>query len=94
MLERSREFWSATGLEKFVNPVEADKTYMSGKRKNMSNFKHFQLTSRGTKTKPLLPASETVKQTRSFERSSTQLEWCRSDSIIKSKIDNENVEYS
>ncbi len=91
MLERSREFWSAAGLEKFVNPVEADETYMSGKRKNMSNLKRSQLT--GRRTKPLLPASETMKQTKSFERSSTQLEWCRSDSIIKSKIDNENVEY-
>lgn len=88
MLERSREFWSATGLEKFDNPVEADETHMSGKRKKMSNFKRSQLT--GRRTKPLLPASETMKQTRSFERSSTQL----SDSIIKSKIDNENVEYS
>ena len=34
MLHRLREAWGESGLEQFVGPVEADETYMGGKRSN------------------------------------------------------------
>ena len=47
MLHRIREAWGDSGLEQFVGPVEADETYMGGKRKNMHASKRRELTGRG-----------------------------------------------
>lgn len=46
MLHRLREAWEQPG-DLFDGPVEADETYMGGKRKNMSNAKRKELTGRG-----------------------------------------------
>ena len=47
MLHRLREAWAESGLEQFVGPVEADETYIGGKRKNMHASKRRALTGRG-----------------------------------------------
>ena len=51
MLHRLRESWDVSGLEKFIGPVEADETYMGGKRRNMHGSKRSQLSGRGAKGK-------------------------------------------
>ncbi|MDE0310843.1 MAG: IS1595 family transposase [Caldilineaceae bacterium] len=48
MLHRLRDSWDASGLDALLGPVEADETYMGGKRKNMSNAKRKTLTGRGS----------------------------------------------
>ena len=50
MLHRIREAWSQEREALFAGPVEADETYIGGKRKNMSNAKRKELagTGRGT----------------------------------------------
>ena len=47
MLHRLRDAWGESGLERFVGPVEADETYIGGKRKNMPKSKRKALTGRG-----------------------------------------------
>ncbi len=47
MLHRLREAWDDSGLEPFAGPVEADETYIGGKRKNMSNAKRKALAGTG-----------------------------------------------
>ena len=47
MLHRLREAWDESGLEQFIGPVEADETYIGGKRKNMPKAKRKTLTGRG-----------------------------------------------
>ena len=47
MLHRLREAWDDSGLGAFDGPVEADETYMGGKRKNMPKSKRKKLTGRG-----------------------------------------------
>ena len=47
MLHRLREAWGESGLEQFVGPVEADETYMGGKRMNMPKAKRRKLKGRG-----------------------------------------------
>ncbi|MYF27547.1 MAG: IS1595 family transposase [Gammaproteobacteria bacterium] len=49
MAHRIRETYqdSLDGLEIFVGPIEADETYMGGKRKNMPKSKRRKLTGRG-----------------------------------------------
>ena len=47
MLHRLREAWGESGLEQFVGPVEADETYMGGKRSNMPKAKRRKLKGRG-----------------------------------------------
>ena len=47
MLHRLREAWDDSGLGAFDGPVEADETYIGGKRKNMSKAKRKELTGRG-----------------------------------------------
>ena len=48
MLHRLREAWGESdSLPTFSGPVEADETYIGGKRKNMSNAKRKELTGRG-----------------------------------------------
>ena len=39
MLHRIREAWATESVRQFAGPVEADETYIGGKRKNMSNAK-------------------------------------------------------
>ena len=46
MLHRLREAWN-TRPDAFTGPVEADETYMGGKRKNMPKSKRAKLTGRG-----------------------------------------------
>lgn len=58
MLHRLREAWSESGLEKFVGPVEADETFIGGKRKNMSNKRRRQLTGRGAVGKAIVVGSK------------------------------------
>ena len=49
MLHRIREAWmpKTGGGKPFEGPVEADETYMGGKRKNMSNAKRAELAEQG-----------------------------------------------
>ena len=48
MLHRLREAWGESDdLPSFSGPVEADETYIGGKRKNMPNRKRKELTGRG-----------------------------------------------
>ena len=47
MLHRIREAWGAESEGLFSGPVEADETYMGGRRANMSNAKRKTLTGRG-----------------------------------------------
>ena len=43
MLHRLREAWGNTDIETMAGPVEADETYVGGKRKSMSNRKRKEL---------------------------------------------------
>ena len=47
MLHRLREAWDDNGSAAFTGPVEADETYIGGKRKNMPKAKRADLTGRG-----------------------------------------------
>ena len=47
MLHRLREAWGDGGLETFTGPVEADETYIGGKRRNMPKSKRAELSGRG-----------------------------------------------
>ena len=48
MLHRLRQAWAEDfGADPFDGPVEADETYIGGKRKNMSKAKRKELTGRG-----------------------------------------------
>ena len=47
MLHRLREAWGESGLEQFAGPVEADETYMGGKRMNMPKAKRRKMKGRG-----------------------------------------------
>ena len=48
MLHRLRDAWGESGLEQFCGPVEADETYIGGKRKNMPKAKRKDLSGRGS----------------------------------------------
>ena len=48
MLHRIREAWDQSGLEFMDGPVEADETYVGGKRKNMPKSKRKEMSGRGT----------------------------------------------
>ena len=48
MLHRLRDAWGESGLEQFIGPVEADETYIGGKRKNMPKAKRKALKGRGS----------------------------------------------
>ena len=58
MLHRLREAWDESGLERFIGPVEADETYIGGKRKNMPNKKRKELTGRGAVGKAAIVGSK------------------------------------
>jgi len=58
MLHRLREAWGESGLEAFVGPVEADETYIGGKRKNMPKAKRAALTGRGAVGKAIVVGTE------------------------------------
>jgi len=47
MLHRLRDAWGQSGLDQFIGPVEADETYIGGKRKNMPRSKRKALEGRG-----------------------------------------------
>ena len=47
MLMRIREAWTVETDEPYTGPVEADETYMGGKRHNMSTKRRAELTGRG-----------------------------------------------
>ena len=47
LAHRIREAWEDNGSSLFAGPVEADETYIGGKRKNMSNAKRKALAGRG-----------------------------------------------
>ena len=47
MLHRLREAWDDNGAAPFSGPVEADETYIGGKRKNMPKSKRVELSGRG-----------------------------------------------
>ena len=47
MLHRLREAWAEELGQDFTGPVEADETYVGGKRKNMSNAKRKELAGTG-----------------------------------------------
>ena len=47
LAHRIRESWEDNGGSLFAGPVEADETYIGGKRKNMPNKKRKELTGRG-----------------------------------------------
>ena len=48
MLHRIREAWAVDDDDQFDEPVEADETYMGGKRRDMPTEKRAAMTSRGT----------------------------------------------
>ena len=54
MLHRLRDAWNESGLEQFIGPVEADETYIGGKRKNMPKAKRKELTGRGAVGKAIV----------------------------------------
>ena len=47
LAHRIRESWNENGGNAFLGPVEADETYIGGKRKNMSNAKRKELAEAG-----------------------------------------------
>lgn len=47
MLHRLRTAWDEIETEEFTGPIEADETYIGGKRKNMPSAKRKQLEGRG-----------------------------------------------
>ena len=47
MLHRIREVWALDKAAGFAGPIEADETYVGGKRKNMSNAKRRELAEQG-----------------------------------------------
>ncbi|MCY4260779.1 MAG: IS1595 family transposase [Rhodobacteraceae bacterium] len=47
MMHRIRKAWGYDDSQPFDGPAEVDETYFGGKRKNMSNAKRKELTSRG-----------------------------------------------
>ena len=53
MLHRLRKAMEAGRSNQFTGPVEADETYMGGKRKNMSNAKRRELADAGVGRGPL-----------------------------------------
>ena len=54
MLHRLRDAWGESGLDQFTGPVEADETYIGGKRKNMPKSKRKALTGRGAVGKAIV----------------------------------------
>ncbi len=48
MLHRIREAWAHEATEPFSGPVEADETFMGGRRRNMPRSKREGMTGRGT----------------------------------------------
>ena len=54
MLHRIREVWANETAEPFVGPVEADETFMGGKRQNMSKDKRRTLKGRGSVGKTIV----------------------------------------
>jgi len=58
MLHRLRYAWDETGLELFSGPVEADETYVGGRRRNMSNSKRRKMKGRGSVGKAAVVGSK------------------------------------
>ncbi|MYB77465.1 MAG: IS1595 family transposase [Chloroflexi bacterium] len=58
MLHRLREAWDDTEVDLFTGPVEADETYMGGKRQNMPKSKRRGLTGRGAVGKAAIIGSK------------------------------------
>ena len=58
MLHRLRDAWGESGLEAFVGPVEADETYIGGKRKNMPKSKRAAMAGRGAVGKAAIVGSK------------------------------------
>ena len=51
MLHRIREAWAHEGGNHFAGPLEADETFVGGRRKNMPKAKRAKMTGRGTSGK-------------------------------------------
>ena len=58
MLHRLREAWGKSGLDAFSGPVEADETYIGGKRKNIPKSKRAKLKGRGAAGKATVVGSK------------------------------------
>ena len=56
-LHRQRDAWDESSFEKFVGPVEADETYIGGKRKNMPNSKRKEMEGWGSVGKSAIVGS-------------------------------------
>ena len=54
LAHRLREGWKAGNSGMFTGPVEADETYIGGKRKNMPKAKRAKLTGRGAVGKAIV----------------------------------------
>ena len=54
MLNRIREAWVTESVRRFGGPVEADETYIGGKRKNMPKSKRAKLKGRGAVGKAIV----------------------------------------
>jgi len=61
MLHRLRDAWDESGLENFVGPVEADETYIGGKRKDILNSKRKKIEGRGSVGKSAIVRSKDWK---------------------------------
>ncbi len=58
MLHRLRDAWDESGLGQFGGPVEADETYIGGKRKNMPRSKRKTMEGRGAVGKAAIVGSK------------------------------------
>ncbi len=58
LAHRIREVWTDSAKPPFPGPVEADETYIGGKRKNMPKHKRAELTGRGAAGKSIVAGAK------------------------------------
>jgi len=68
MLHRLRDAWDGTGAEPFAGPVEADETYIGGKRRNMPNSERRKMREEGKGRGPVGKAAVVGQKDRETNR--------------------------